>query len=101
MKSLNDLVFIILGALAIWIGATGRLPALAAALGMVRAQPGGGNKPAPTTTPTATPNAGWTGSAGSSAPSLGYLSGPSPTADWLKTTQANWPIAMKQLGWIQ
>lgn len=41
MKSLNGLVFIVLGALAIWIGATGRLPALAAALGIIRNKPTG------------------------------------------------------------
>jgi uncharacterized protein (DUF697 family) len=42
MKSLNGLVFIIIGSLIIWIGATGRFPALAAALGMIKASPGSG-----------------------------------------------------------
>lgn len=44
MKSMNGLVFIVLGALFVWIGATGRLPALASALGMVRKAPDTGNK---------------------------------------------------------
>jgi hypothetical protein len=44
MKSLNGLLFIIIGGAVIWIGATGRLPALAAALGMVRNAPGTGGK---------------------------------------------------------
>lgn len=44
MKSLNGLLFIVAGGLIIWIGATGRLPALAAALGMIKnAPPGGGS----------------------------------------------------------
>lgn len=42
MKSLNGLLFIIIGGAIIWVGATGRLPALAAALGMVRKSPGSG-----------------------------------------------------------
>jgi hypothetical protein len=40
MKSLNGLLFIVGGGLIIWIGATGRLPALAAALGMIKNSPG-------------------------------------------------------------
>lgn len=44
MKSLNGLLFIVIGGLVIWIGATGRLPALAAALGMIRNAPATGPK---------------------------------------------------------
>jgi hypothetical protein len=40
MKSLNGLLFIVAGGAIIWIGATGRLPALAAALGMIKSSPG-------------------------------------------------------------
>lgn len=42
MKSLNGLVFILIGSVIIWIGATGRFPQLAQALGMIKASPGGG-----------------------------------------------------------
>jgi hypothetical protein len=41
MKSLNGLLFIVLGCAIIWVGATGRFPALAKALGMIQASPGG------------------------------------------------------------
>lgn len=47
MKSLNGLLFIVAGGLIIWIGATGRLPALAAALGMIRQAPGEGGTAQP------------------------------------------------------
>jgi hypothetical protein len=40
MKSLNGILFILIGGIVIWIGATGRLPALAAALGMIKNTPG-------------------------------------------------------------
>jgi hypothetical protein len=40
MKSLNGLLFILIGGAIIWIGATGRFPALGIALGVLKASPG-------------------------------------------------------------
>lgn len=41
MKSVNGVLFIIVGVFIIWIGATGRFPALAAAIGMIKQAPSG------------------------------------------------------------
>jgi hypothetical protein len=95
MKSLNGLVFIILGALAIWIGATGRLPALASALGMVRAAPGTGNKPSTSSAPkAAAQNPPFVNPKVSS-----YFSDVGKAMD--QPFSATWQGAMKDLGWFQ
>jgi len=96
MKSLNGLVFIVLGALAIWVGATGRLPALAAALGMVRASPGTGNKTSPTSAPKTDAQSG---AIGLTPKGSAYLSDLQKelAAPWSQT----WLGAMKDAGMVQ
>ncbi len=109
MKSLNGLLFIIIGGLIIWVGATGRLPALAAALGMIRNAPpskGGASSDftAGSSSTAPSPFADVTGGSSSTATSANAPIGLTPkgVSVWqsLQRPQADvWHEALKSLGY--
>lgn len=99
MKSLNGLVFIVLGTIAVWIGATGRLPAFAAALGMVRAKPGESGVTAGSSSTASAPAPAATFSKAIGAPDR-VIAGSSTTAPISSAPfYVPWQQALKDIGW--